>query len=226
MKEKFIDNFLDLSFQDMRYRLFIPSVNCDTLILHLHGSGGRGNNNVKNLNYMNQAGYHTIINENLAYILAPQVTENNKFFDITWDQCIYDQDKIKFDSYIKSTYELLKDTIYKYKIKKVFIEGYSMGGFTTAELSTRHHELFDGVLVICGGFPVSKLEKIKNKKVIIVHGDSDPVVPNNGSIEAYKVLKSLGCNVELHIVENCQHDSWNYVYSNPTMLKEFIKKSV
>ena len=226
MKEKFIDNFLDLSFQDMRYRLFIPSVNCDTLILHLHGSGGRGNNNVKNLNYMDQAGYHTIINENLAYILAPQVTENNKFFDITWDQCIYDQDKIKFDSYIKSTYELLKDTIYKYKIKKVFIEGYSMGGFTTAELSTRHHELFDGVLVICGGFPVSKLEKIKNKKVIIVHGDSDPVVPNNGSIEAYKVLKSLGCNVELHIVENCQHDSWNYVYSNPTMLKEFIKKSV
>ena len=226
MKEKFIDNFLDLSFQDMRYRLFIPSVNCDTLILHLHGSGGRGNNNVKNLNYMDQAGYHTIINENLAYILAPQVTENNKFFDITWDQCIYDQDKIKFDSYIKSTYELLKDTIYKYKIKKVFIEGYSMGGFTTAELSTRHHELFDGVLVICGGFPISKLEKIKNKKVIIVHGDSDPVVPNNGSLEAYKILKSLDCNVELHIVENCQHDSWNYVYSNPTMLKEFIKKSV
>ena len=110
MKEKFIDNFLDLSFQDMRYRLFIPSVNCDTLILHLHGSGGRGNNNVKNLNYMDQAGHHTIINENLAYILAPQVTENNKFFDITWDQCIYDQDKIKFDSYIKSTYKLLKDT--------------------------------------------------------------------------------------------------------------------
>ena len=101
-----------------------------------------------------------------------------------------------------------------------------MGGYGTAELSTRHPELFDGVLVICGGFPVSKLEKIKNKKVIIVHGDSDPVVPNNGSLEAYKILKSLDCNVELHIVENCQHDSWHYVYSNPTMLKEFIKKSV
>ena len=98
-----------------------------------------------------------------------------------------------------------------------------MGGYGTAELSTRHPELFDGVLVICGGFPISKLEKIANKKIIIVHGDNDNVVPNNGSLEAYKVLKLLNANVNLHIVENCQHDSWNYVYSNSTMLKEFIK---
>lgn len=226
MENNFVNNFLDLSFHNMRYRLFIPSDNCDTLILHLHGSGERGSDNINNLKYMDQAGYHTIINENLAYILVPQVPENHRFFNILWTQSIYDQDTVDFNGYIKLTYELLKQIISQYNIKKVFIEGLSMGGYGTAELSTRHPELFDGVLVICGGFPVSKLEKIKNKKVIIVHGDSDPVVPNNGSLEAYKILKSLDCNVELHIVENCQHDSWHYVYSNPTMLKEFIKKSV
>ena len=223
MNKNFIDNFLDLSFQDMKYRLFIPNSNTDTLIIHLHGSGERGTDNIHNLKYMDQEGYHTLINENLAYILVPQVPENHRFFNLSWTECIYDQDKIKFEGYIKLTYELLKETIEKYNIKRVFIEGLSMGGYGTAELSTRHPELFDGVLVICGGFPISKLEKIANKKVIIVHGDSDNVVPNNGSLEAYKVLKSLNCNVNLHIVENCQHNSWNYVYSKPTMLKEFIK---
>lgn len=222
----FIDNFQDLKYKYMRYRFFKPKKECDTLILHLHGSGGRGNDNIKNLEHINQVGFHTLINEELAYILVPQIPEPHRFFDILWTQTIYDQDSVSFGEYLSLTHELLLETIKKYNIKHVFVEGFSMGGYATIDIATRFPELFDGIFVICGGFPISKLEKIKNKKVIIVHGDSDPVVPNNGSIEAYKILKSLDCNVELHIVENCQHDSWNYVYSNPTMLKEFIKKSV
>lgn len=223
MKKTFIDNFLDLEYKKMKYRLYIPLNKCDTLILHLHGSGGRGNDNIKNLNYMNQAAYHTIINEKLAYILVPQVPEEHKFFNITWDQVVYDQNQIKFEGYIKLTFELLQETIKKYKINNVYIEGYSMGGFTTLELATRHPELFKGVLSICGGVPLSKIHKLKDKKVIIVHGDSDHVVEKSGSIKAYQELKKQNTNIRLYIINNCQHNSWDFVYSNPQFLKNFIK---
>lgn len=220
----FIDKFLDLNYKGMRYRLFTPKSHCDTLILHLHGSGGRGSDNVKNLNYMNQKAYQTILNEDLSFVLAPQVPDEHKFFEITWDQVIYDQSKTKFEGYIKLTYDLLLETVKKYNIKRVFIEGYSMGGFTTLELSTRYPNLFDGILSICGGVPLNNIESIKDKKIILVHGSDDHVVNKLGSIEAYKKLKQLHSNVELYIINNCKHDSWNFVYGNEYFLKNFIKK--
>lgn len=223
MKPNFFDRFLDLKYYDMNYRLFIPSGKCNTLILHLHGSAGRGNDNIKNLNYMDQNAFHTIVNENLSFILVPQVPENHKFFDITWDQVIYNQNNIKFEGYIRLTLELLKETIQKYDIKKVYVEGYSMGGFTAFEIATRHPELFDGILAICGGVPLDKLDKIKDKKIIIVHGSDDHVVNKKGSIEAYNKLIRLKSNVRLYIINNCKHDSWNFVYNNQNFLKNFIK---
>lgn len=222
----FINQFKDLSYKYMRYRIFVPKNECDTLILHLHGSGGRGNDNIKNLEHINQAGFHTLINENLAYILVPQVPETHRFFDILWTQTIYNQDSVKIGEYLNLTYELLLETIKTYNIKHVIVEGFSMGGYAAIEIATRFPDFFEGVFVICGGFPISKLEKVKNKKIAIVHGDSDPIVPKNGSIKAYETLKNLDANVKLTIVENCAHNAWDYIYSDPLILKKFIKKPV
>lgn len=223
MKPNFIDNFLDLNYKGMSYRLFVPNKKTDTILLHLHGSAGRGNDNIKNLNYVDQKAFHTIMEENSCYILAPQVEENHKFFNITWDQVIYDQDKIEFTGYIKLTLELLNKTIEEFNLKRCFIEGYSMGGFTTLELATRYPEIFDGILAICPGVPLSKITKLKDKKVILVHGSDDHVVNNLGSFKAYDELTKLGGNVRFYIVNNCRHDSWNFVYNNPNFLKNFIK---
>ncbi len=220
----FLKNFLDLEFDNMKYRLFIPKSNSKKLILHLHGSAGRGNDNIKNLNYMDAPAFHTIINENLAYILVPQVPENQKFFEIEWKNCIYDQTNIKFQGYIKKTYELLIKIKQQFNINEIYIEGYSMGGYTTYELSSRFPSLFDGILGICGGIPKDKILNIKDKKVIIVHGNDDYVVPKDGSIYAYEALKKEGANVELHLLENTQHNSWDYVYQNKTFIKNFINK--
>ena len=44
----FINNFLDLDFEGMKYRFFIPKSETKKLILHMHGSAGRGNDNIKN----------------------------------------------------------------------------------------------------------------------------------------------------------------------------------
>ena len=77
----FVNNFLDLDFEGMKYRFFIPKSETKKLILHMHGSAGRGNDNIKNLNYMDAAGFHTVIDKNLAFILVPQVQENKKFFE-------------------------------------------------------------------------------------------------------------------------------------------------
>lgn len=219
----FINNFLDLDFEGMKYRFFIPKSETKKLILHMHGSAGRGNDNIKNLNYMDAAGFHTVIDKNLAFILAPQVQENKKFFDIEWKNCIYNQNEIIFDGFIKKTYDLLLKIIKEYDIKEVYIEGYSMGGYATYELSTRYPNLFKGIIGICGGVPKDKIKNIKNSKIVIVHGEDDHVVPKEGSLYAYETLKKEGANVTLHLLKNTQHNSWDHIYQDKDFIKDFIK---
>ena len=86
----FVNNFLDLDFEGMKYRFFIPKSETKKLILHMHGSAGRGNDNIKNLNYMDAAGFHTVIDKNLAFIKNSSISNGKIAFIIKMKSSLMD----------------------------------------------------------------------------------------------------------------------------------------
>ena len=70
--------------------------------------------------------------------------------------------------------------------------------------------------------PISYIDK-NDPPFLIIHGDSDPLVPHNQSELLYDALKKAGVSATLHIVEGGSHGG----FKDPTiekMVDEFFDK--
>lgn len=124
--------------------------------------------------------------------------------------------------------------------KRVYLTGFSMGGFGSYWIASRHPDLFAAVVPVCGmwsgimGFPRVNLDGLKEIPVYIFHNDLDNTVPVSESRSAYTYLKKIGANVkykEFLIDEKDPwdykmfggHNAWDYVYEGTTLLDWFLQ---
>ena len=182
------------------------------LLLFLHGIGERGEK-IEDIEkyalpkYMNKF--------DISYIVvAPQCSYNN-----FWDYHLKDVEKI-----LKKVYGE-----YKYDKEKVCIMGSSMGAFGAWNYIASRPNLFKGIVSVSGGMmlPIKQvLMNIKDKKILIYHGDKDDVVDVNQSLVLYDKLKDVGAtNVELKIVENDNHYLTSHAFKNK-YLYEWLDKNI
>ncbi len=82
---------------------------------------------------------------------------------------------------------------------KVALVGFSQGTMLSLQVGPRRAEQIAGIVGYSGALlsPELLAEEIKSKPpVLLVHGQSDPVVPPQASAEAATLLQSLGVTVE------------------------------
>ena len=128
--------------------------------------------------------------------------------------------------------------------KRVYLTGFSMGGFGSYWIASRHPELFAAAAPVCGiwsgimGFPRVDIDGLKGIPLYIFHNDLDNTVPVSESRSAYNYLKKIGANVkykEYTIDKNDPwdykifggHNAWDYVYEGTGLidwLLEYVKK--
>ena len=182
------------------------------LLLFLHGIGERGNN-IKDVEkyalpkYMNKF--------SIPYIVfAPQCGSSN-----FWDYHLRDIEKIL-------------DVVYKeyhYDKDRVCILGSSMGAFASWNFIMERPSLFKGIVSVSGGImlPIKDtIIPIKDKAILLYHGDNDDVIDVTKSIDAYKKLKEYGAsNIELKIIENDNHYLTSHAFKDD-YLYNWLNKNI
>ncbi len=182
------------------------------VILFLHGVGERGDN-LEDIEKYALPKYMNLIDIPFI-VIAPQCFDTN-----FWDYHLRDVEKIIN----------IEQKKYCFDKENIFVCGYSMGAFGAWNYIMQRPELFKGIVSVSGGImlPIwDTLDLVKDKPILMYHGEDDEIIDVNESISAYGKLKKRGASdIEFRIVYNSNHFITDDVFSNDYIYEWFKKKT-
>jgi len=198
------------------------------LVVFLHGSGEKGNDNEKQLTWgadifldsLNRSRYPAII-------LFPQCPVNESWANTIRTEIKDSLGGFRLDTLArpKKTTQLLLNFIDTLAASggidknRIYIGGLSMGGFGTFEILWRRPDLFAAAIVICGGGTPEKVSRYAPKLPIwVFHGDADAIVPVSNSRIMVTALKSAKMTVTYTEYPGVNHDSWKNTFAEPKLM--------
>ncbi|EPQ58255.1 alpha/beta-hydrolase [Gloeophyllum trabeum ATCC 11539] len=123
---------------------------------------------------------------------------------------------------------LLDELLLTYAVDpdRVHVTGFSMGGYGTWALALRAPHRFASLAPICGGADPALAKSIAHVPHWIHHGESDPIIPIEESVEMHRALRDAGAD-EVHFTRypDTEHDSWTYAYNNPDLFRWMLEKT-
>ncbi|NNL79246.1 MAG: prolyl oligopeptidase family serine peptidase [Flavobacteriaceae bacterium] len=235
--EEYSKEYLIRNNDSLPYRLLLPkNYNKDEtypLILFLHGSGERGNDNELQLKHGASFFVNDSIRDNYpAIVVFPQCKEGKSWDNVksvpqgSSEQLIFPtkhEDNVQLDL----VEDLIKFLQKNYAIDKsqLFVGGLSMGGMGTFELVSRNPRQYAAAFAICGGAHPNMARRLKRTSWWIFHGDADTVIPPESSIQIYDALKSKNSDVKLTMYKGVGHDSWTNAFQEPGLMKWLFSRS-
>ncbi|WP_152392451.1 carboxylesterase family protein [Paenibacillus guangzhouensis] len=121
---------------------------------------------------------------------------------------------------------LLGEIVEQYPVDRdrIYLTGYSMGGYGTWDLALNYPDTFAAAAPVCGGLiPGRNPESLKSLPIWTFHGDQDSVVPIQESKLVVQALQSMGSSVQFTIYPGVDHDSWTETYRNPALYAWFLQ---
>lgn len=221
----------------MPYRILLPeNFNPKTkypLILVLHGSGERGNDNQAQLIH----GSGLFLKEDIrsaykAIVVFPQCAAGSSWAKID-AQGEYPNTELIFFEKSEATPDmillegLLKQLKKEYRIdkSKMYVGGLSMGGIGTFELVRRNPKMFAAAFPICGGANPLISKNLKKPEWWVFHGDADEVVKEKYSADMVEAMKSEGIEVKYSKYPGVGHNSWDNAFAEPNLVPWLFSKS-
>jgi predicted peptidase len=193
------------------------------LIIFLHGSGERGNDNEAQLKWgvMNFVSDQMMLNHP-AFIIAPQCPSNNGWSNFTRPKNTADSrmnaEPLKPMALVLA---LIQDLIKKQQIdtSRIYITGLSMGGFGVYDAIMRNPHLFAAAVPVCGGGDISLAPTIAHLPIWIFHGANDPTVSPAYSVDMLNALTKAGAHPGITFYPGVGHLSWLGAYADPAMIE-------
>lgn len=203
---------------NLPYRYFVPSGYSATqsypLILFLHGSGERGNNNTDQLNNSANGAMRLLDNGNLAvqpvFMVAPQCPANGDWSGATLTAALTAVDQIV------AQYNIDPDRIY--------ITGLSMGGYGTWRAVAQRPDFFAAAVPMSGGGSTSQVDSVSAIPFWFFHAQNDPTVNVNGSINLVNALRSAGARVIFTHYDTGGHGIWPKGYITPLLFDWLVSQ--
>jgi len=230
---KFLERSVTLGDHEYRYRVWLPAhftkLHHWPVILFLHGSGERGDDNVRQLSIGLPAALDRLGGRYKAVIIFPQCREGQEWYGDMEMQAL----------------AALEQTIREFHgdRRRIYITGISMGGSGTWYMA-RHRRLFAAAVPICGEvardpadpFPIEPppdvarivgasnpfatlAAMIGNMPVWAFHGTDDNEVPVAQSRNMTAALRAIGGRVTFTEYRGVGHDSWDLAYADPNMAR-------
>lgn len=226
--------FVSLEGDSLPYRFLRPDSEKSgekyPLVLFLHGGGERGEDNEKQLTHGAQMFLNPVNREKYpAFVLFPQCPSEGYWAYATRPSSFTPAGMPVGQSespLFRSLKQLLDSCMKMPNIDshRIYIIGLSMGAMGTYDLVVRYPQLFAAAIPICGTVNSIRLQNVKEVSFRIFHGDADPIVPVDGSREAYKALKEMGGSVEYIEFPGCGHDSWTPAFNYPGFMDWLFKQ--
>lgn len=202
-----------------RARLLKPAIIEDhrkyPLIVFLHGAGERGHDNLVQLKSLPQQMARPDWQKQFpCYLLAPQCP-----LKMQWSSSISSEkqpkDSIK-SNLLDQVHQMIFEVSEKNPVDKqrIYITGYSMGGYGTWSMIAQYPDLFAAASPICGGGDPDTVSKFMHLPLWVVHGDADQTVPITESQKMIDALRKLGATPHFDVLKAVKHDSWSPTYQN------------
>ncbi len=169
------------------------------IVVYLHGSGGRGDDNEKQMEggarvFAKESNY----SERPCFVIAPQCPENDGWGGARGE------DVVALIEEVADNLPVDRD--------RVYITGFSMGGFGTWSLMKSHPDLMAAAVPIAGGGDANAAETMKAIPVWAFHGDEDDQVDVERSRKPVEALRALGAAVKYTEYEGMGHGSAGPAY--------------
>ncbi len=218
-----INKYLNSKGDSLNYRMLFPD--SDTLrrfplVIFLHGSGERGNNNEAQLQWgVSNFATDQTMSLHPAFVIAPQCPEGQG-----WSNTTRNNKSIQMLPAPSKPMELLIELIrkvtkdFRVDTNRIYITGLSMGGYGTYDAIERYPNLFAAAVPVCGGGDVSKAASIAHIPMWIFHGAEDPAVDPVYSIDMVQALTKSGAHPGFTQYPSVGHFSWIAAYSDPLMM--------
>ena len=217
----------------LRYRILYPKgykkeqKKKYPLVIFLHGSGERGNDNQAQLTHGSALFLDKDNREKYpAIVIFPQCPNEDTWATYSFTEnsdgqklsMPYKPEQTKAGYLVQRlvNHYLKKEPV---DSKRVYIMGLSMGGMGTLDMIVRNPKTYTAAIAICGAIEPSRLKNLKKMPLRFYHGTVDPVVPVSCSRDAFYELKAAGSSlVELIEYPEIGHDSWNLAFSSGDFL--------
>ncbi len=182
---------------EMPYRLFRPATSRKVpLVLYLHGSGGLGDDNLKQLKFGNIFGTRLwLLPENQkrcpCYVLAPQTDQG-------WIRYDFSQQPAKelsgFGDGARVALEIVDKLRREFAIdeRRIYVAGNSMGGAGVWNMLANRPNFFAAAVTTCAGVSPDDGTGSPATPLWDFHGDADEVVPVSSSRDRIAARRKAG----------------------------------
>ena len=193
----------------MPYRLFRPKTKSKVpLVIYLHGSGGQGTDNEKQLQLGNIFGTRVwLLPENQkkfpCYVLAPQS-------DRGW---VGDGVRMALDVVDK-----LRKT-HPIDDRRIYITGQSMGGSGVWNALANRPRFFAAAVICCGGRSPDDGTGSPETPVWNFHGVADEGVPISLSRDRLAARRKVGGKFRATEYPGVGHNVWEWAYTDPELVE-------
>ncbi|MCD6336800.1 MAG: dienelactone hydrolase family protein [Candidatus Marinimicrobia bacterium] len=223
--------FINEDNDTLLYRMLEPQKKCPLkkypLVIFLHGSGERGNDNERQLIWGAGA---FIKEENLkkypCYVVAPQCPAEKRWLEINWALPTHIMPDEPSET-MALVMELIDQVIdnYPINIHRIYVTGLSMGGYGTWDLISRIPERIAAAAPVCGGADENQAPKLVDMPIWVFHGADDTTVPPDRSRHMVQAIKDAGgTKIKFTEYPGVGHGSWKLAYADPEFLKWMFKQ--
>ena len=187
----------------LTYLLYLPADVQDApvpLLLYLHGGGESGNDS----ELLKSCGLPKRIEEGETFpfiVLAPQNPHLERLFPE------------------EALFALLEEVIAAYPVdrKRVYLTGYSRGGFAAWRMAVQRPDLFAALAPVAAGGLVTYAFRARGVPVWAFHGARDEVVPLALGKAMVEALRAAGGNVKLTTLEADHAETLEQSYAQPEL---------
>lgn len=208
----------------LSYRIVHPDYDTATrypLVIFLHGSGERGNDNEAQLKWgvLNFATDKMMV-LHPAIIIAPQCPKGQRWGNFTG----FSDGKLHLASRPSIPMKLVIGLIHhlvktdRVDASRIYITGLSMGGLGTYDAIERYPDLFAAAIPVAGGGDPALAKRIADLPLWDFHGARDAAVDPRFSRQMIAALWQLGGHPGYTEYPDVGHFSWLAAYSDPKVI--------
>ena len=180
----------------------------EQLIIFCHGYGADGNDLIGLANY-----FQNILPK--AFFISPNAPEKcplnplgYQWFDFQSNDPALIWSKILEAANTLNSF--IDEQLEKFNLldKDLALIGFSQGTMMSLHVGLRRSETMRAIVGFSGklvGPEMLEKDLISKPPIYLIHGEQDPMVPYQDTLDAAKVLKSKNIDIQTHISSNTQH---------------------
>lgn len=209
----------------MPYRLFRPETKEKVpLVMYLSGSGGLGDDNLKQLQFGNIFGTRAwLLPENQkrfpCYVLAPQTDRGWARYDLTQQT----EGKAKVLPGLGDGSRLALEVIdglrreFQIDERRIYVSGQSMGGAGVWNAIAGRPKFFAAAIVCCGSESTENGTEALDTPLWCFQGDSDQTVAVSLSRERMAARRKAGGHPLYTEYAGVDHNVWEWAFTEPAL---------